>query len=341
MKKRTSLIFKARSLLIVLSVLLCACITVCSAIAEANVSSIDFGYQIVPTGVGNQNSYSSGSSDYSSSSGGYSSSSDYDRSSGGYSSSSGGYGSTYGGYSSSSSDDGFILGIFIFGIFLIIFLVYYVIVDNKKSMERVKNYVPPRPNPFVKPAVSPAEEIRRTDPNFSEEAFLAWANEVFITLNVAWTKQDWKMIRPFETEELFREHSMQLDEYIRNGTVNYLERVAVKDSFIDRFYCDQNYEYIVVKMRTNMIDYVKETETGRIVAGNTTQLWEMVHTLTFTRTAGAKTPEHPETLHVTNCPNCGAPTEITSAGECPYCQSVITSETFHWVLCKLVGENLQ
>lgn len=67
---------------------------------------------------------------------------------------------------------------------------------------------------YVKPSVNPSVEIQRTDTNFSEEAFLAWAREVFITLNVAWTKQDWKMIRPFESEQLFREHSQQLDEYI-------------------------------------------------------------------------------------------------------------------------------
>lgn len=38
-----------------------------------------------------------------------------------------------------------------------------------------------------------------------------------------------------------------MDEYIRNGTVNYLERVAVKDSFINKVYRDQSYEYVEVK----------------------------------------------------------------------------------------------
>lgn len=119
-----------------------------------------------------------------------------------------------------------------------------------------------------------------------------------------------------------------------------MERVAVKDSFINKVYRDQSYEYVEVKMLTNMIDYVKETATGKIIAGNTTHLWEMIHTLTFMRTIGTKTSEHPESLSVTNCPNCGAPTEITSAGECPYCKSIVTSGTFNWVLCKFIGENL-
>ena len=338
MKKHTRKMLKVCSCFVILIVLTYSCLAVYSAFAMTEEQILGYGYQIVPTGVGNQNSYSSGSSDYSSSSG-YGGSSDYGSSSGRYNSSYTGYGHTYSG---SSSSFGLVEGVIVIVFIIIVIVSIYSGVKKGQAQTGQTTYVPPqpKPNPFIKPAVSPEAEIRRTDPNFSEEAFLAWANEVFITLNVAWTKQDWKMIRPFESEELFREHSMQLDEYIRNGTVNYLERVAVKDSFIDRYYVDQNKEYIVVKMRTNMIDYVKETETGRILAGSTTQLWEMVHTLTFMRTAGVQTVEHPETLHVTNCPNCGAPTEITSAGECPYCKSVITSGTFNWVLCKFIGENL-
>ena len=273
-------------------------------------------------GVGNQNSYSSGGS-----------------SSGGSSSSGGGYSGGYGGYSSG--------GVFVGGfgggsLGLIIAAIVIIVVINGMRQNKnrpVTQNVQPGAQ-FIRPAVSPAATIQKTDPNFSETAFLSWANEVFITLNAAWTKQDWSMIRPFESEELFREHSQQLDEYKRNGTVNYLERVAVKDSFLDRYYTESGYEYLVVKMRTNMIDYVKETETGKIVAGDATTLWQMVHTLTFMRTAGTQTKENPGELHVTNCPNCGAPSEITSAGQCPYCQSVITTGEFNWVLCKFTGENL-
>ena len=33
-----------------------------------------------------------------------------------------------------------------------------------------------------------------------------------------------------------------------------------------------------------------------------------------------------------NCPNCGAPTEITSSGKCEYCKSIITTGDHDWVL---------
>lgn len=291
--------------------------------------------QLLPVGVGNQNSYSGGGSSHS----GGSSYSGSSHSSSGYS---GSYSSGYSSYHSSGSGGGDSTGMFVFSLFIIICVIGIVVAYkvHGRTFSAQDGSSDDSTPLFIKPLVSPAAEIKKTDPNFSEDAFLAWASDIFITLNTAWTKQDWTIIRPFESESLFREHSQQLDEYIRNGTVNYLERVAVKESFIDQFYTDSQYEYIVVKMRTNMIDYVKETATGRITAGDTTTLWNMIHTLTFMRTIGTKTQEHPESVHAANCPNCGAPMNINLAGECPYCQSVVTSGEFNWVLCKFTGENI-
>ena len=68
-----------------------------------------------------------------------------------------------------------------------------------------------------------------------------------------------------------------------------------------------------------------------------------IYRLTFVKTEKAKVPEGEETdkkeekaTKTTNCPNCGAPTEITSSGRCQYCgHSVITTEEHDWVLNNL------
>lgn len=231
MKKRICQVYKACILLIV--VLMCVCTVTYAVSTYIDDENTSYSYRLVPTGVGNQNDYSSGSGGYG---GGYSGSSDY----GGYGGYGGGY-MHYGGYGGNYGNLSFIsIGIVI----LLIICIISVIKNNNNNADTSNTTAPSAPRrEYVKPSVNPALEIQCTDPNFSEEAFLAWAREVFITLNVAWTKQDWKMLRPFESEQLFREHSQQLDEYIRNGTVNYLERVAVKDSFINRVYCDKSYEY--------------------------------------------------------------------------------------------------
>ena len=60
-----------------------------------------------------------------------------------------------------------------------------------------------------------------------------------------------------------------------------------------------------------------------------------MYTLTFIRKTGVKTKPGMEPFNITNCPNCGAEAKITSAGQCEYCGSVITTGEFNWVLSDL------
>ena len=83
-----------------------------------------------------------------------------------------------------------------------------------------------------------------------------------------------------------------------------------------------------------------ETPTGNITGGARTTLWQMIHTLTFMRKLGVKTRVEENGMHTDNCPNCGAPTKVDTAGVCEYCGSQITSGSFNWMLCKFTGENI-
>jgi len=52
--------------------------------------------------------------------------------------------------------------------------------------------------------------ILEIDPLFSSDRFIAWVKEVFFTLQYAWMARDWEKVRPFEKEELYRQHEQQL-----------------------------------------------------------------------------------------------------------------------------------
>ena len=60
--------------------------------------------------------------------------------------------------------------------------------------------------------------------------------------------------------------------------------------------------------------------------------WYMEYIMTFNRKVGVKTKAGLSNKSTTNCPNCGAPTTVTSAGKCDYCKSVITTGEHDWVL---------
>ena len=54
-----------------------------------------------------------------------------------------------------------------------------------------------------------------------------------------------------------------------------------------------------------------------------------------TEKAGSGETKDGKATKTTNCPNCGAPTEVTSTGRCPYCHSVIVTKQYDWVLDNL------
>ena len=77
--------------------------------------------------------------------------------------------------------------------------------------------------------------------------------------------------------------------------------------------------------------YSINAESGEVLEGSKTQYQHRFYYLEFIRSAGVKTAAEKD-LQITNCPNCGAPTQVTSSGECEYCHSVITNGDFGWVL---------
>ena len=150
--------------------------------------------------VGNINRYDSGSS----------SSSSHSSSSSSYS------GSSHSGsdYSSSSSEGGGSIWGLIVGIIIVGVAIFGTSrangKTNNKHTDALNNLVNGSTDSIKTNTKGIADEIRQTDPEFSEEKFLSWTKDVFVKLQAAWTARDWKIIRPFESNELFEQHNAQL-----------------------------------------------------------------------------------------------------------------------------------
>lgn len=295
--------------------------------------------------VGNFNRYDSGGDSYNSSTRTYSSSS----------------------YSSSSDDSG-LISFFVslifnllfhsgpFGIIILIILGIIIYNYNKKlksqgksissvindfqnninNLENMASQINNTNNYSSTPVMqNVGETIRQTDPAFSDEKFIAWTNEVFLKLQAAWTARDWKVIRPFESEELFAQHSQQLQEYINNRKINVIERIAIQNTRLINYAIDGDKEKLVVDLHAVMRDYIIDENTRAVLESDPNRDWHMKYHLTFARKVGVKTDPGTSNKSTTNCPNCGAPTEITSAGQCEYCRSVITTGEHDWVLINI------
>ena len=176
------------------------------------------------------------------------------------------------------------------------------------------------------------DRIKEEDPNFSKEEFKSYTNEVWLALQEAWEAKNWKVVRPFESNALFTVHERQLQEYIDNKTTNYMNKQNIRNTLISDYRIDGDFEKITVKLDASLLDFTLDDETMKLIEGSQDEFVHRSYRLEFIRTK--QVTKRSEGSNVTNCPNCGAPTSVTSSGQCEYCKSVITNGDYGWVLNK-------
>ena len=181
-------------------------------------------------------------------------------------------------------------------------------------------------------------KLVQVDPLFNKEEFVASTKTLFVKLQQAWTDRDWSVIRVFETNELYEQHRNQLQGYIDNNQINVMDRICVKHAQIIDFRQEGDKDILVVRLDSRMADYIIDATTKKVLKGDKNIEYENTYLMTFIRKKGLQTKEGNSKINTTNCPNCGAQTQITSAGECEYCGSVITTGEYDWVLSNLERE---
>ena len=246
---------------------------------------------------------------------------------------------------------GYLIGLFIndptTGFIVLVILVVVIMISRRKAKKQatdptyINRGVQQQAESDITMDYSPmvAAQIQAIDPAFSADKFIGFAREVFMKIQEAWTTKDWRPIRPFESEALFNQHKQQLDEYIRLGKTNVVEKIGIKHCSLHEFRQDGDKEVLIVWLNAMMRDYVIDDATKQVLESDPTRDWYMKYEMIFNRKAGLKTEAGKKGSSITNCPNCGAPTEVTSSGQCTYCGSVITNGEHDWVLTDIHSRN--
>lgn len=305
--------------IVLMALILCiSCLSV-SAVDKQSIPPLDFG---------NQNDYGSdfgGGSNW----GG---SSDWDYN--------GGYSGDY--YSSTSSSPmSFNDIIYIGGIVIVIIFAGFIISKRKKATPTAPTSRPGSNQGqqiMVPDRTAQIESIiKAMDPNFSASDFITFAKEVFVDIQEGWSARDLSKIRIVLHDNLYKQTQKQVDEKLRNGTINRIENIAVSTAYLTAYKRDKQFEYTTIYLSARFIDYEIDEKTGNVLRGDTATRWEMRYLMKFMRSTGVKTKDETNVLKTHNCPNCGAPLEMQSSGHCEYCGSEVTSGQYSWVLCDLTS----
>jgi len=175
-------------------------------------------------------------------------------------------------------------------------------------------------------------KIKTTDPGFNEEVFKDKAQTAFFKLQEGWERQDLSIMRPFVSDPVLSRFTNQLSDMKSRNEKDVLENIVVGHMDITDVKSDASFNYITVKIDASAADYTLNSE-GVMVKGSKTpkgftEYW------TFLRTVGVKSDPNKQ-LKDNKCPNCGAALQVNATGKCEYCNAVITSGQFDWVLSEI------
>lgn len=177
--------------------------------------------------------------------------------------------------------------------------------------------------------------IKQDDPNFTADDFTAFAKNVYIDIQNAWCKRDLTEVRPVMHTNLYNTTQKQVQSKIDQKVIYHYESIAINTAYLTSFVRDEQYEYLTMYLNARFIDYQTSEETGAIIRGDKNTRWDFRYKMKFMRSVGMLTKDaNADNGYGTghNCPNCGAPLEISSSGKCAYCDSVVTTGMYSWVL---------
>lgn len=179
------------------------------------------------------------------------------------------------------------------------------------------------------------KEIQKHDSMFSKDKFLSWAKSVFIVVQTSITSRDASKLAMYESKELFNQHTARIQESIRNRQINVNSDINITNAQLVDYSKTVTEEVLQVSMMVSMLSYVMEEDSKKVISGSRTSKNLSKVTMIFKRKFGETLSTSNDVNIKQNCPNCGAPTQITEDGRCEFCSTIMIDNAYSWVLIDL------
>ncbi len=262
-----------------------------------------------------------------------------------------GGGQSYGGSrSGGSSGGGDGLGILIYflirlcieqpciGIPLVIVVIVIAIIVKKKNLKKQYRTIQQAGNRNLNQAQDAVAtqtalaKIKQRDPQFTAAALIKKSTSAFIEIQQAWSDQDLSQVRRFISDGVNERFSLQIEMQKKQGIRNNMEDVQVLGTEITSIESDSHFDSIHLKITAKAKDTDVSIASGKKIRNNYSGTF--VEYWSFLRKPGVQTLAGKGLVEGV-CPNCGAHLELSDSGRCLYCDAVITSGEYDWVLSEI------
>lgn len=220
---------------------------------------------------------------------------------------------------------------------IIIILVVVLVLRSRKKAKPASKPVAPGATPTDQSTLRPVSEYLTVDPDFSAAEFQEKLSNLYVQFQNAWQAKDLEPLRPYLTDAFYAQCDRQLENnYRKTHQTNRIERIAVLGVELMGWKQQSSKDVMIAQLRTRIVDYVVSDDSGAVVRGSSTAEKFMHYEWVLERSTGVTTGGSTGTT-VNYCPNCGAPIDLNHSAKCPYCDSILTTDTFDWAVTNIKG----
>lgn len=120
------------------------------------------------------------------------------------------------------------------------------------------------------------------DPTFEEDDFLNKVQDIFLSVQEAWSLRDMRFVQDVETSGLFRLHQSQLERYHQKNWTPHVETQRITEVRLVSFSETINEVSLVVCLSARVVDYTSNRD-GLVVEGEKGKIQHRDYRLRFTR----------------------------------------------------------
>lgn len=137
--------------------------------------------------------------------------------------------------------------------------------------------------PFPATSASGFDLVRQSEPDFDPEKFKGIAQDVFFTVQAAWMRRDTSSVQGLLGQQLKAEYDAKFADLKEKGLINRLENIAIRNVEIVDVGMENQEVYVTVQFTANLLDYMIEEASGRVLEGDPTQPVKFEEFWTFAR----------------------------------------------------------
>ena len=201
-----------------------------------------------------------------------------------------------------------------------VLIITAIIIMNAKK-QNINNF--PKTNLSNIPPYDPVK-LKQLLPDFNENKFKDQAFDIYQKIQIAWMNFDYESMRKCVTDEMFNMYKSQLTTLKVKKQTNIMKDFNLLGFNIVGMDIQKDIVSLTVIMQIECYDYITD-KTNKVVRGTNKKKVIYNYAMTFNKGISQKQNK---------CPNCGAPLENVNSSKCPYCDSVIISKNYDWVLAK-------